>query len=149
MPPPGIEPATPCFPVCLSNHSAIDVLLELLQYFLKKRYYKNYVSCARDIKNIKINDHCSLTVFRLKPFKYKMIYTKEEFFMSYMSMTTYNIYFFLFIIVYIVCIIIYLLILYVVFAKAKGNNSYKLVVHVKSCRGSPYLTPFKNGIFYC
>ena len=48
-----------------------------------------------------------------------MIYTKEEFFMCYMSMTIYNIYSFLFIIVCIVCIIIYLLILYVVFAKAK------------------------------
>ena len=47
------------------------------------------------------------------PFNYKMIYTKEGFFMSYMSMTIYNIYSFLFIIVYIVCIIIYLLILYV------------------------------------
>ena len=42
-----------------------------------------------------------------------MIYTKEELFMSYMSMTIYNIYSFLFIIIYIVCIIIYLLILYV------------------------------------
>ena len=47
-------------------------------------------------------------------FKYKMIYTKEEFFMCYMSMTIYNIYSFKFIIVYIICIIIYLLILYVV-----------------------------------
>ena len=42
-----------------------------------------------------------------------MIYTKEEFFMSYMSMIIYNIYSFVFIIVYIFCIIIYLLILYV------------------------------------
>ena len=53
MPPPGIEPAIPCFPACPSNHSAIgrdiDMLLELLQYFLKKQYNKNYVSCARDI----------------------------------------------------------------------------------------------------
>ena len=53
MPPPGIEPATPCFLACLSDHSAIgrdiDMLLELLQYFLIKRYYKNYVSCAMDI----------------------------------------------------------------------------------------------------
>ena len=36
--------------LCSSNHSAmgrdIDMLLELLQYFLIKRYYKNYVSCA-------------------------------------------------------------------------------------------------------
>ena len=52
MPPLGIEPATTCFPACHSNHSAIgrdiDILLELLQYFLIKRYYKNYVSCARD-----------------------------------------------------------------------------------------------------
>ena len=53
MPPPGIEPATPCFPACHSNHSAIGrdivMLLELFQYFLIKRYYKNYVSCARDM----------------------------------------------------------------------------------------------------
>ena len=41
------------------------------------------------------------------PFDYKLIYIKEDFFMSYMSMTIYNIYSFLFIIVYIVCIIIY------------------------------------------
>ena len=78
-----------------------------------------------------------------------MIYTKEEFFMSFMSMTIYNIYSFLFILVYIVCIIIYLLILYVGICSSKGNNSYKLVVHVKSCHGPPYLTTYKNGIFSC
>ena len=53
MPLLGIEPAAPCFPVCPSNHSAIgrdiDMLLEFLQYFLIKRYYKNYVSCRRII----------------------------------------------------------------------------------------------------
>ena len=50
MPPPGIEPATPFFPSCPSNHWAIgrdiDILLDLLHYFLIKRYYKNYVSFA-------------------------------------------------------------------------------------------------------
>ena len=84
MPPPGIEPATPSFLACPSNHSAIgrdiDMLLELLQYFLIKRYHKNYVSCAKYIQKIKMNEHCSLTVLWLIPFKYKMIYTKEEFF---------------------------------------------------------------------
>ena len=54
--------------------------LEILQSFLKKRYCKNDVSCARDIQKIKINEHCSPTVLRLIPFNYKMIYTKEEFF---------------------------------------------------------------------
>ena len=54
MPPSGIEPATPCFPACPSNHLAIGkdidmLLLELLQYYLKKQYYKNYVVRARDI----------------------------------------------------------------------------------------------------
>ena len=53
MPPPGIEPATHCFLACPSNHSAIgrdiNMWLELLQYFLIKRYYNNYVSCAKDI----------------------------------------------------------------------------------------------------
>ena len=62
-------------------------------------------------------------------------------------MTIYDIYLFLFIIVYIVCFILYLLKLYV--NTIKGNNSYKLMVHVKSCRGDPYLTPYKNGIFSC
>ena len=66
MPPPGIKPATLCFPACPSNHSAIgkdiNMLLELLQYFLKKRCYKSYVSCARDIKKIKINEDWSLSV---------------------------------------------------------------------------------------
>ena len=70
MPPPGIEPATPCFLACPSNHSAIgryiDMLLELLQYFLIKRCCINYVSCARDIKKIKMYEHCSLTVLCLK-----------------------------------------------------------------------------------
>ena len=53
MPPPGIEPATPCSPAYHSNHSAIgrdiNMLLELILYFLIKRYYKNYVSCAKDM----------------------------------------------------------------------------------------------------
>ena len=57
MPTPGIEPATPYFPACHSNHSAIgrdiDMLLGLLQYFFIKRYYKNCVSCAKDIQNNK------------------------------------------------------------------------------------------------
>ena len=47
MPPPGIEPATPCLPAKLSNRSAIgtvdDRLLKLLEYFFTIRYYKNYV----------------------------------------------------------------------------------------------------------
>ena len=42
----------PLFPACPSNHLAIGrdigMWLELLQYFLKKRYYKNYVLCAKD-----------------------------------------------------------------------------------------------------
>ena len=62
-------------------------------------------------------------------------------------MTIYNIYSFLFIIVYIVCIIIYFLILYVGICLSKGNVSYKLVVHVKSCRGSNYLTPYTKRYF--
>ena len=52
MPPPGIEPATPCFSACPSNHSAIgavdDMRIKLLQYFFTLRYYKNSsVWCAK------------------------------------------------------------------------------------------------------
>ena len=54
-----------------------------------------------------------ITVSWLIPFKYEMIYTKEEIYMSYTSMNIYNIYSILFINVYIVCIIIYMFILYV------------------------------------
>ena len=68
--------------------------------------------------------------------------------MSYMEMTVYNIYSFLFIIVYFVYIIIYLLILYVGIGLGKGNNSYRLMVHVKSkCSGVPYLTQKKKRSF--
>ena len=32
MPPPGIEPATPCFPACPSNHSAIGAVVISYDY---------------------------------------------------------------------------------------------------------------------
>ena len=77
MPPPGIEPATSCFPACPSHLSAVgtvnDMLFKLLQYFFTRRYYKNSVLCAMEIF-----EHCLLTVSWLIPFKYEMIYIKEE-----------------------------------------------------------------------
>ena len=33
MPPPGIEPATPCYPACPSNHSAIGVVDDMNKTF--------------------------------------------------------------------------------------------------------------------
>ena len=56
MPPPGIEPATPCFLACPSNHSAIgrdiDMLLELLQYFLIKTILQELcIVCKAYIEN--------------------------------------------------------------------------------------------------
>ena len=59
-----------------------------------------------------------------------MIYTKEDIFMSYMSMTIYNIYSFLFIIVYIVCITIYLLI----FPREINSRTFEIVVFVVNGR---------------
>ena len=52
MPPPGIEPATTCFPACPSNHAigtVNDMLFQLLQFLFTLRYCKNSVWCARDI----------------------------------------------------------------------------------------------------
>ena len=49
---------TSSFPACPSNPSATEtddnMLLELLQYLLTLRYYKNSVPCQRDIEKMKI-----------------------------------------------------------------------------------------------
>ena len=51
MPLPEIEPVTPCFPACPSNHSAIgavdDMWIKHLQYLFMLRYYKNSVWYAK------------------------------------------------------------------------------------------------------
>ena len=98
------------------NHSAtetVDVMrLELLQYLLTLRYYKNSVSCAKGytenenkiIAHLQFGDWYHLNT--------RWLTQKKKFIMSYMSMTTYNIYSFLLIIVYIVSIIICFFILY-------------------------------------
>ena len=83
MPPPGIEPATPCFPACPSYHSAIwavdDMWIKLSAYLFTLRYYKNSVWCAKGYKENKNKfNNCLLTVSWLMPFKYEMIYKKEE-----------------------------------------------------------------------
>ena len=56
MPPPGIEPAAPCFQACPSNHSAngrdIDMLLELLQYFFEETILQELcIVCKGYIEN--------------------------------------------------------------------------------------------------
>ena len=98
------------------NHSATETVvcmrLELLQYLLTLRYYKNFVPCAKGytenenkiIANVQFGDWYHLNTWWLTQ--------KKKCIMSYVSMTIYNIYSFLFIIVYIVCIIIWFLILY-------------------------------------
>ena len=51
MPPPGIEPATPCVPACPSNYSAIvvvdNMLSKLLQFLFTIRYSKKSVWFAK------------------------------------------------------------------------------------------------------
>ena len=70
MPPPGIEPATPCFLAWPSNHSAIgkdiDMLLELLQYFLIKRYYKSWCPIFNDNFSNTCNDDIKTEMIGLK-----------------------------------------------------------------------------------
>ena len=105
-----------CFPACISNPSATetvdDLVLELLQYLLTLRHYKNSVPCAkgyRENENKIIADLQSGDWYHLHT---RWLTQKKKFILSYVSMTIYNIYSFLFIIVYIFCIIICFLILY-------------------------------------
>ena len=107
---------TPWFPACTSNPSATktadDLILELLQYLFTLRHYKNSVPCAkqyRENENKIIADLQSGDWYHIHT---RWLTQKKKFILSYVSMTTYNIYSFLFIIVYIFCIIICFLILY-------------------------------------
>ena len=107
---------TSCFPACTSNPSATetvdDSILELLQYLLTLRHYKNSVPCAKGYRENENKKNCLLTVWWLIPFKYEMDNAKEEIYYVLCVITIYNFYSFLFIIVYIVCIIICFFILY-------------------------------------
>ena len=115
----GFEPTnsgTSCFPACTSNPSATetvdDLILELLQYLLTLRHYKNSVSCAKgytENENKRIADLQFGDWYHLHT---RWLTQKKTFILSYVSMTIYNIYSFLLIIVYIFCIIIFFLILY-------------------------------------
>ena len=107
---------TICFPACTSNPSATetvdDLILELLQYLLTLRYYKNSVPYAkgyRENENKRIADLQFGDWYHLNT---RWLTQKKTFILSYVSMTIYNIYSFLLIIVYIFCIIICFLILY-------------------------------------
>ena len=105
-----------CFPACTSNPSATetvdDLILELLQYLLTLRYYKNSVPCAkgyRENENKRIAYLLSGDWYHLNT---RWITQKKKFIMSYVSLQYIIFILFLFIIVYIVCIIICFFILY-------------------------------------
>ena len=105
-----------CFPACTSNPSATetvdDMILELLQYLLTLRYYKNSVPCAKAYKENENKIIADLQFGDWYHLHMRWLTQKKKFIMSYVSMTIYNIYSFLLIIVYIFCIIICFLILY-------------------------------------
>ena len=115
----GFEPPTPApfvFPACTSNPSATetvdDLILELLQYLLTLRYYKNSVPCAKGYRE---NENKRIAYLQFGDWYHlhtRWLTQKKTFILSYVSMTIYNIYSFLLIIVYIFCIIICFLILY-------------------------------------
>ena len=90
------NPGTSCFPACTSNPSATktvdDLILELLQYLLTLRHYKNSVSCAKgytENENKRIAYLQSGDWYHLNT---RWITQKKKFIMSYVSMTIYNIY---------------------------------------------------------
>ena len=105
-----------CIPACPSNLSATETvdnsILELLQYLLTLRYYKNSVSCAKGYTEIKNKIIADLQFGDWYHLHTRWLTQKKTFILSYVSMTIYNIYSFLLIIVYIFCIIICFLILY-------------------------------------
>ena len=109
----GFEPPTPApfvfqrVPLTpRATETVDDLILELLQYLLTLRYYKNSVPCAKGyrenenkiIADLQFGDWYHLHTRRLTQ--------KKTFILPYVSMTIYNIYSFLLIIVYIFCIII-------------------------------------------
>ena len=105
-----------CIPACPSNLSATetvdDSILELLQYLLTLRYYKNSVSCAKGYTENENKIIADLQFGDWYHLHTRWLTQKKTFILSYVSMTIYNIYSFLLIIVYIFCIIICFLILY-------------------------------------
>ena len=99
-----------CFPACTSNPSATetvdDLILELLQYLLTLRYYKNSVPCAKGYRENENKIIADLQFGDWYHLHTRWLTQKKTFILSYVSMTIYNIYSFLLIIVYIFCIII-------------------------------------------
>ena len=63
MPPPGIETGTPCFPACLSNHSAIGAVDDILKKTFTTLIYPTILQellwCAKG--NMKIKNKTLLT----------------------------------------------------------------------------------------
>ena len=107
---------TSSFPACTSNPSATETvdkfLLELLQYLLTLRHYKNSVPCTkgyRENENKRIADLQSGDWYHLNT---RWITQKKKFIMSYVSLQYIIFILFLFIIVYIVRIRICFFILY-------------------------------------
>ena len=105
-----------CFPACTSNPSATetvdDSILELLQYLLTLRYYKNSVLCAKgytENENKRIADLQFGDWYHLHT---RWLTQKKTFILSYVSLQYIIFILFLFIIVYIVCIRICFFILY-------------------------------------
>ena len=105
-----------CFQACTSNLSATetvdDMILELLQYLLTLRHYKNPVPCTkgyRENENKRIAYLQSGDWYHLNT---RWITQKKKFIMSYVSLQYIIFILFLFIIVYIVGIIICFFILY-------------------------------------
>ena len=107
---------TSWFPACPSNPLATetvdDLMLELLQYLLTLRYYKNSVPCAKRYRENENKIIADLQFGDWYHLHTRWLTQKKTFILSYVSMTIYNIYSFLLIIVYIFCIIICFLILY-------------------------------------
>ena len=89
-----------CFPACPSNLSATEtvdnLILELLQYLLTLRYYKNSVPCAKGYRENENKIIADLQFGDWYHLHTRWLTQKKTFILSYVSMTIYNIYSFLF-----------------------------------------------------
>ena len=145
----GFEPPTPAplvfqhVPLTPSATETVhDLILELLQYLLTLRYYKNSVPRAKgytENENKRIADLQFGDWYHLHT---RWLTQKKTFILSYVSMTIYmyNIYSFLLIIVYIFCIIIFPL--YCIFVLDKKPRE----INRKDWRFM-YMTLYKKPVF--
>ena len=96
MPPPRIELATPCFPACPSNHSAIgrdiDHVVRTLTVLCEDTILQELCIVGKGYIENKNKRTLFTYSFAIDAIITRLFIQKKKFFVSYMFMTLYNIY---------------------------------------------------------